>query len=128
MERGMRFAPSDGNSPGEPAMQLAFKTILVPTDFGEAAQLALDYAQVMAKRFDAGLRVLHVVETPLPLATELSAPDLGRAGELAMQNAQRGLAEVIKALPDGNVIGQLVVGTPLTKSSRTRRNTTWISS
>jgi nucleotide-binding universal stress UspA family protein len=91
-------------------MQLAFKTILVPTDFGDAAQLALEYAQVIARRFDAGLRVLHVVETPLPRDIELSAPDAGRANERAMQDARRGLAEALEQLPDGNVTGQLLIG------------------
>jgi nucleotide-binding universal stress UspA family protein len=91
-------------------MQLAFKTILVPTDFGDAAQLALEYAQVMASRFDAGLRVLHVVETPMPLDIELSAPDAGRANERAMEEARRGLAETLEKLADGNVVGQLLIG------------------
>jgi nucleotide-binding universal stress UspA family protein len=91
-------------------MQLAFRTILVPTDFGDAAQLALEYAQAIAKRFDAGLRVVHVVETPMPLDIELAAPDAGRANERAMDDARRGLAAVLQGITSGNVIGQLLVG------------------
>jgi nucleotide-binding universal stress UspA family protein len=36
--------------------------ILVPTDFGEAADAALDYGRALARAFGARLTVLHVVE------------------------------------------------------------------
>jgi nucleotide-binding universal stress UspA family protein len=41
-----------------------FTRILVPTDFSEPSDAALDYARVLAGKFGASLHVLHVVETP----------------------------------------------------------------
>jgi nucleotide-binding universal stress UspA family protein len=41
---------------------IAIKNILVATDFGEAADSAVDYGRELAGRFDATLHVLHVVE------------------------------------------------------------------
>ena len=41
---------------------IALKKILVPTDFGEAADAALTYARALARNFDATIDVLHVSE------------------------------------------------------------------
>jgi universal stress protein A len=41
-----------------------FTRILVPTDFSEASEAALDYARVMAGKFGASLHVLHVFDAP----------------------------------------------------------------
>jgi universal stress protein A len=41
-----------------------FTRILVPTDFSEPSDAALDYARVVAGRFGASLHLLHVVEVP----------------------------------------------------------------
>jgi nucleotide-binding universal stress UspA family protein len=41
---------------------ITLKKILVPTDFGEAADAALTYAQALARNFAASIDVLHVAE------------------------------------------------------------------
>jgi nucleotide-binding universal stress UspA family protein len=41
---------------------IALKRILVPTDFGEAADAALNYARALARNFGASIDVLHVAE------------------------------------------------------------------
>ena len=41
---------------------IALKKILVPTDFGEAADVALNYARALAKNFGASIDLLHVAE------------------------------------------------------------------
>jgi universal stress protein A len=41
-----------------------FTRILVPTDFSEPSDAALDYARVIATTFGASLHVVHVVHTP----------------------------------------------------------------
>jgi nucleotide-binding universal stress UspA family protein len=96
-------------------MRVAFKNILVATDFGEASQLALEYARVLADRFDAGLRILHVVETPAPMGTELSLPDLTATNARALQEAQQRLAEPMNRVPGDDVIGQVLVGNAAAK-------------
>lgn len=91
-------------------MNLAFKTILVATDFSEPSRLALEYARVIARRFEAGLRLVHVVETPMPLGTDLPVPEVGRPGERALEEAQHKMAEALGELTDGDVVGQVLVG------------------
>ena len=39
-----------------------FGHILVPSDFSEAADAALDYARILAQKFGATLQLLHVIE------------------------------------------------------------------
>lgn len=41
---------------------IALKKILVPTDFGEAADAALTYAKALARNFNASIDVVHVAE------------------------------------------------------------------
>src|SRR5688500_14491033 len=60
---------SGGNSPargvqytGAEDFMIALKHILVATDFGDAAANALAYGRELARRFDAKLHVLHVVD------------------------------------------------------------------
>jgi len=42
---------------------IALKRILVATDFGEAAEVALNYGREFARRFGATLEVLHVCDS-----------------------------------------------------------------
>jgi nucleotide-binding universal stress UspA family protein len=44
-----------------------FKHILVPTDFGEPAEHALDVAIEIARKFDAKLTLLHVYQVFVPM-------------------------------------------------------------
>jgi len=41
-----------------------FKRILVPTDFSDPSDAALDYARVLAGQFHSTIQLLHVVEPP----------------------------------------------------------------
>jgi universal stress protein A len=41
---------------------IALKKILVPTDFGEAADAAFTYARALARNFGASIELLHVAE------------------------------------------------------------------
>ena len=45
---------------------ISLKRILVATDFSDTAKLAVDYGKSLAETFNASLRVLHVLEDPLP--------------------------------------------------------------
>jgi len=47
---------------------MAFTHILVPTDFGEAAEEAIDAAVAMATKFDAKITLLHAFFLAYPLA------------------------------------------------------------
>lgn len=50
-----------------------FTRILVPTDFSEPSDAALDYARELAGMFGASLHVLHVIETPVAVMS----PEIG---------------------------------------------------
>jgi len=41
---------------------ITLKRILIPTDFGDAAETALDYGRALARTFGATLTVVHVTE------------------------------------------------------------------
>jgi nucleotide-binding universal stress UspA family protein len=91
-------------------MNLAFKTVLVATDFGSASALALEYGRALAQRFGAGLRVLNVVETPLPLGSEMYVPEVMTVAERAVHDAQQRLAATMAQISGDDVIGQVLVG------------------
>ena len=58
--------------------------ILVATDFGETAELALDYAVLLAAKLDAKVHVVHAISTP-----ELGLPELGVAVASTMERLVR---------------------------------------
>ncbi len=73
------------------------KTILVPTDFGDAAGAALDYAVELATTLDAQIVVLHAFEIPtvgFPDATLGATAELGRR---ILDGAQAGLDGLLSA-------------------------------
>lgn len=41
---------------------IALKTVLVATDFSDAADVAIKYGRELARRFDASLHVLHIAD------------------------------------------------------------------
>ena len=86
-----------------------FKNILVPTDFSDTAQHALEYARALASSFKATLHVVHVVpdQTWSIEGTGWSLPDLLGAWE---QEAQTRL-EALKA-PDLPMQTQAMRGQP----------------
>ena len=93
-------------------MNLAFKTIVLATDFSEQSQLALEYARIFVKRFDANLRVLHVVEIPVMLGVETPPPDVALLADHAIEVAKEELSRTLAPLTETNVIGQVLLGHP----------------
>jgi universal stress protein A len=91
-------------------MNLAFKTIVVATDFGEASQMALEYARIFAKRFDANVRVLHVVDIPAVVGAEVPLPDVAELRDRAVADAQTEVTRDLSRFSEMTVIGQVLVG------------------
>jgi nucleotide-binding universal stress UspA family protein len=80
---------------GEHAM---FKRILVPVDFSAPSVAALEYARVLAEKFGASLRVLHVVEEEFvtgPLGSDMYMPPSSAEGVLRLHEAQQRLAAFV---------------------------------
>jgi nucleotide-binding universal stress UspA family protein len=95
-------------------MQLACKTILVATDFGPTAARALEYARVIARCFDAALRLLYVAEAPASFGAEFAGVDTARRAERILEDGQRRMTAALAEL-DENTIGQVLVGVPAEK-------------
>jgi nucleotide-binding universal stress UspA family protein len=93
-------------------MNLAFKTVVVATDFSDQSELALEYARVFAKRFGASLRVLHVVEIPVVLSAEVPLPDVALLADEVVLEAKIRMGRTLDRLPESTVIGQVLVGHP----------------
>jgi nucleotide-binding universal stress UspA family protein len=70
---------------------LVFKHILIPTDFGEASQAALDLARSLAVKFDAKLTLAHAYTIPVTgydgLGLTWPVDELQRAAKTALDDA-----------------------------------------
>ena len=88
----------------------SIKHILVPTDFGESAERATDYALALAGKFDAKLTLMHVYSTPTYTYAE---GFLWPVEELA-RGAQVALGTVVETLKQRNagIDSALVMGAP----------------
>ena len=91
-------------------MNLAFKQILLATDFSEPSELALEYAHTLARQFTAALAVVHVVEEPFPIASEFCPPDVASYRTQLVDEATRELAGAVSALTDVPVRAEVLVG------------------
>jgi nucleotide-binding universal stress UspA family protein len=87
------------------------KHILVPTDLGENAQDALDYACELARKLDATIHLLNVIGIPA-----LGVPELGVAltssviDQLVAEN-QQALDELVATRCADTRIGQVLLRT-----------------
>ena len=76
---------------------IALKKILVPTDFGEAADAALEYARALARTFGASIHLLNVTEdaSARMFAGEIYVPATFQADieEAARKELQRRLVD-----------------------------------
>lgn len=94
------------------------RRILVPVDFSEPSQRALDYAAELARPFGAAIEVLHVAEVPafVPSASlpEARASDLSLV-TLVRESADKMLTEFVVAAAARGVVVQasrLELGSP----------------
>ena len=92
-------------------MALSIQTILVPTDFGETSDHALEAALDLAKALQAKVHVLHVYQIPVygfPDGAFVPGPEI--AAKIS-ESSERGLAATLDRFKDR--------GIPLSKSLRT---------
>jgi nucleotide-binding universal stress UspA family protein len=87
-----------------------FKHLVVPTDFGEPAQAALNFAIELATKYEAKLTLLHVYGVPTvyyPDAVSWPLEELGKAAQTSLDTA---VAQVRGRWP--NTEGHVAVGDP----------------
>jgi nucleotide-binding universal stress UspA family protein len=93
---------------------MAIQHILVPTDFSEYADYALDYAVELAKSFQARVTVLYVYYLPSIALGEVSPAVIDETLEAletnAQQHAHKALARVLNAGLQGDSV--IVEGAP----------------
>lgn len=83
-----------------PLPTFSVKRILVPIDFSDCSNKALQYALPFAEQFDAKVLLLHVCEPFIPMP-EMSAVDVGLIEARIREQSQRQLSELQASLPDG---------------------------
>jgi nucleotide-binding universal stress UspA family protein len=87
-----------------------FKHLVVPTDFGEPAQAALNFAIELAKTYEAKLTLLHVYGVPTvyyPDSVAWPLEELARAAQTSLDTA---VAQVRERY--NNTHGHVEVGDP----------------
>ena len=90
------------------------KTILVPSDFSDCSDEALRYGLELARRFDAELHLLHVVQDPVtqPWAAEGFSVPLFEVVEQWQKQAVERLRASVPAADQARVTVACVIATP----------------
>src|SRR5262249_9421406 len=93
---------------------ITLRTILVPTDFSECSEEALQYGLELARRFAASLHLLHVAHDPVaqPWAADGFSVPLFEVVEQWQKQAQERLNAAVPQADRGRVTIASVVGTP----------------
>ena len=82
---------------------IAFKELLIPTDFSEYSMRAIDYGVEIAKKFDSHLTLVYVVE-PLLQAADLTwtTVDFEELNKAHKETAEKQLAKLVEErIPKG---------------------------
>ena len=90
------------------------QTILVPVDFSEQSQRALDYACRFSRTVNARLLLVHVIES-FPIDKFLSPDTVAAENSSRLAGARSALAALETALPDAELLrepGLVHVGKP----------------
>jgi len=88
------------------------RTILVPIDFSASARSALDYAAMLAKRFDANIHLVHVCEVPPMMTIDAYAVASLDWNRKLGEAAERDLAQAASQLRDAKVTTEVLFGNP----------------
>ena len=93
----------------------AITRILVPTDFSETADAALDCATTLAERFGASLRLVHVFDDPYAAAIytpEVYAPMPPDIRERILTDVRRRLAEQLTGIAPVEATSEVLEAAP----------------
>jgi nucleotide-binding universal stress UspA family protein len=92
---------------------IPIQNILVPTDFSEPAEAALEYAKTLAQEFNSRIHLLHVVPEPYvyPWGTELSTLPLADLITQSEEAARDRLGQIAPA--SGPLVGRFEIGTAI---------------
>ena len=90
------------------------KRILVPVDFSDNSRRALDYAHLLALKFDAALHLVHVCEVPgmMTPALDAYAITLADLSQRLGEEAEKELIEITAAFGGVTVTTEVLFGRP----------------
>jgi nucleotide-binding universal stress UspA family protein len=95
---------------------LSLKTILVPTDFSEASESALDFGKAMAGAFGASLHLVHVMEDLLAhaWAAEIYVASMPQLRDEIEKESRQRLGQMLTGdeLREFRVVTTLLAGNP----------------
>jgi nucleotide-binding universal stress UspA family protein len=93
---------------------IAITKILVPTDFSDASEAALQYGRELAERFGASLHVLHVIQDPftMPWAAEGLPVALGELLDEWQRGAWKRLHELVPDAAEKGITVTTRIGSP----------------
>jgi universal stress protein A len=95
----IELSPKETQMP-VPSGPFKLKKILVPVDFSECSNKAVQYAEAMAKQFNAELLLLHVVEEYLP-TSELVLVDTTAMLQELCDTAKRDIKKIQEQIGPG---------------------------
>lgn len=95
-------------------MHPGFRSILVALDFSDSSARVLEYAGLLAERFGASLRLLHVVEDPMVAAawSEAYAFDATELRDRLKADAEAQIASAAALVASVPVTTEVVIGSP----------------
>lgn len=79
-------------------MTPTIRKILLPTDFSESSERAVEYAAMLAKSLGASVHLIHVLEDPLMVGTAWHAADVTAVRERRYQEGRAALAALASTL------------------------------
>ena len=90
------------------------KTILAPVDFSASSARALDYAQMVAKRFGAAIHLVHVCEVPSMATASMDAYAIAYSdwSQRLGDEAERELARIAAGIQDIRTSTEILFGNP----------------
>jgi len=86
-------------------------TILVPVDFSECSEQALDYAVALAAKLDAKVHLLNVISIPFVTVPEVGSAISPSVIETAIHDNQTALDKLVEARRTKAAFGDTVIHT-----------------
>ena len=95
-------------------MMREIKTILAPTDFSASSARALDYAQMVAKRFGAAIHLVHVCEVPSMATASMDAYAIAYSdwSQRLGDEAEHELARIAAGIQGIKITAEVLFGNP----------------
>ncbi len=95
-------------------MMREIKTILAPVDFSAGSAWALDYAQMVAKRFGAAIHLVHICEVPSMATASMDAYAIAYSdfSQRLGDEAEHQLAGIAAGIQDIRTSTEILFGNP----------------